>query len=115
MSRSILSLSSDVIIKISNTGEIEEFSSEAEKFFGKKYEAALNQNFVQIFIHEKSRKKAEKDISNLLKSMADSKIKMQVIAAGGKMQVAEWSASVLLNNQKKPAGVLLLLKKQSYE
>jgi two-component system CheB/CheR fusion protein len=115
MSRSLLNLSSDVIIKISNKGEIEEFNSEAEKFFGKKYEAALKQNFVQIFIHEKSRKKAEKDISNLLKNMADSKIKMQVIATGGKMPVVEWSASVLLNNQKKPAGVLLLLKKQSYE
>ena len=32
--------------------------------------------------------------------MQDGKFKMQVIAAGGKMPVVEWSVNVLLNNLK---------------
>ena len=115
MNRSLLNLSSDVIIKISTTGEIEDFNPEAEKFFGEKYEVVLKQNFIQTFIPEHARKKAEKDIIKLLKNMEDSKIKMQVIAAGGKMTDVEWSVNVLLNNQKMAAGILLLQKKPNYE
>jgi len=36
--------------------------------------------------------------------------KLQVIAAEGTLHVAEWQVNVLLNNLKKPAGIILSLK-----
>jgi two-component system CheB/CheR fusion protein len=111
MNRSLLNSSSDAIIRLSTDGKIQEFNYEAEKYFGKKREEAVNQNFVQMFVPEPVRKKTEKDISKLLHKMIDGKIKMQVISDGGNMSVVEWSVNVLLNNLKTAAGILLSQKK----
>jgi two-component system CheB/CheR fusion protein len=111
MHRLLLTSSSDVIIKLSTDWKILEFNPEAEKFFDKKREHALNQNYFQMFIPEPVRKKTEKDMKRLLNKMHDSKFKMQVMAAGGYMPVVEWSVNVLLNNQKMAAGMILINKK----
>jgi two-component system CheB/CheR fusion protein len=111
MNRSLLNSSSDAIIRLSTDGKIQEFNYEAEKYFGKKREEAVNQNFVQMFVPEPVRKKTEKDIKKLLHKMIDGKIKMQVISDGGNMSVVEWSVNVLLNNLKTAAGILLSQKK----
>ena len=58
MNRLLLNSSSDIIIKLSTDLKILEFNPEAEKFFGKKREDAINQNFIQMFIPETV---AEKD------------------------------------------------------
>ncbi len=113
MHRLLLTSSSDVIIKLSTDWKILEFNPEAEKFFGKKREDAANQNYIQMFIPEPVRKKTEKDMNRLLNKMIDSKLKMQVIAAGGYMPVVEWSVNVLLNNQKKAAGMIIINKKMT--
>ena len=110
MNRLLLNSSSDVIIKLSTDWKILEFNPEAEKFFGKKREDAVNQNFIQMFIPEPVQKKIEKDMNKLLNQMLDGKYKMKVIAAGGNMPVVEWSVNVLLNNLKMPAGMILSLK-----
>jgi len=115
MNRSLLNSSSDAIIRLTTEGKIQEFNTEAEKFFGKKREEAVNQNFIQMFIPEPVRKKTEKDIKKLLHKMIDGKIKMQVISDGGNMSVVEWSVNVLLNNLKTAAGILLSQKKLSHE
>jgi two-component system CheB/CheR fusion protein len=112
MHRLLLNSSSDVIIKLSTNGEILEFNPEAEKFFGKKLQGAVNQNFIQLLIPEPVRKKTEKEFNKLLKKMLDGKIKMQVIAAGGNTQVVEWSVNVLLNNLKIAAGMIIINKKK---
>ena len=109
--RLLLNSSSDVIIKLSTDWKILEVNPEAEKFFGKKREDAVNQNYIHMFIPEPMRKKVEKDMNKLLNVTIDGKIKMQVKAAGGKMPVVEWSVHVLLNNLKIPAGMLLITKK----
>jgi two-component system CheB/CheR fusion protein len=111
MNRSLLNSSSNAIIKLSPDGKVQEFNNEAEKYFGKKYNDAVNQDFIEMFIPETVRKKTEKDMNKLLHKMIDGKIKMQLIAAGGKIQVIEWSVNVLLNSLKKPAGILLSQKK----
>jgi hypothetical protein len=36
---------------------------------------------------------------------------MQVIAAGGNMQVIEWTVNVLLNNLKMATGMIIITKK----
>jgi two-component system CheB/CheR fusion protein len=110
MNRLLLNSSSQVIIKLSTDREILEFNHEAEKFFGKKREDAIGQNYIQMFIPEKLQKKTEKDMNILLKKMQDGKIKVQVMAAGGNMPIVECSVNVLFNNLKMAAGILLSQK-----
>ena len=111
MNRLLLNSSSDIIFELSTDLKILEFSPEAEKFFGKKREEAVNRNFVQMFVPEPVRKKTEKDLNKLLNKLPGGKFKMQVIATGGKMSEVEWSASVLQNNLKMTTGIILTSKK----
>ena len=46
--------------------KILEFNPEAEIFFNKKSEETVNQNYIQMFVPESLRKKAEKDLNRLL-------------------------------------------------
>ncbi len=70
----------------------------------------LIKDYITMFIPEKYIKKLRKDFKNLLSNMTDSKIKMQMIAAGGRQMLVEWSVNVLLNHLKMAAGLLLLQK-----
>ncbi|MDP2337306.1 MAG: chemotaxis protein CheB [Bacteroidota bacterium] len=99
--------SSDVIIKLSTDWKILEFNPVAERFFGRKRKDVINQNYFQMLIPEPKRKQAEKDMVRLLNERKEVKLNMDVIAAGGKMMVVEWSANILLNNLKKPAGMII--------
>lgn len=111
MHRLILNSSSDIIIKLSTDMKILEFNPQAEKLFGKNRKEVLNQNYIQMFVSEKAQKKTQKDLNKLLNVGQDGKFKMQVIAAGGKMIIVEWTINVLLNNLKKPAGIMMIAKK----
>jgi two-component system CheB/CheR fusion protein len=111
MNSLLLNSSPDVIIKLSTDWKIQEFNHEAEKFLGKKRVDAINQNYLQMFIPETVRKKAEKNMKKLLNEERDGKFKIQVIAAAGEIPVVEWSVNVLLNNLKMAAGMILSLKK----
>ncbi|MBN2274697.1 MAG: PAS domain-containing protein [Bacteroidales bacterium] len=112
MHRLLLNSSSDIIITLSADWKILEFNHKAEKFFGKKREDAVNQNFILLFIPEPLKKKVEKDMNRQLNQMPDSKYKMKVIAAGGNLLSIEWSLNVVYNNLKIPAGMILLNKTQ---
>ncbi|MCX6253871.1 MAG: PAS domain-containing protein [Bacteroidia bacterium] len=111
MNSLLLNSSSDVIIKLSADLKILEFNHEAEKFFGKNRDDAINQNYIKMFIPEPVRKKTEKDLKKLLNSGLDDKFKMQVIAARNRMPVVEWSVNVLLNNNKIAVGMIIITKK----
>jgi len=111
MNRLLLNSSSDVIIKLSTDLKILEYNSEAEKFFGKKREDTVNQYFINMFIPEPARKKTEKYMNEMLNRLTDGKFKMQVIAAGGNVQVVECSANVLVNDLKMAAGMIIITKK----
>ncbi len=111
INRMLLNSSSDVIIKLSNNWEILEFNPQAEKFFGKKCEDVINQNYFQMFIPEKLRERMELDMKKLLKEALNGKLKIQVKAAGGDLPVVEWIVHVLLNNMNNVAGIILSLKK----
>ena len=112
--RLLLNSSSDIIILLSTDWKILVFNHEAEKFFGKKCEDAVNQNFIHLFIPESLKKKVEKDMKRKLNQMLEGKYKMKVKAAGGKMPVVEWSVNLLLNNQKMPAGMLIINNKKGF-
>jgi PAS domain S-box-containing protein len=110
MHRLLLNSSSDKIIKLSTDWNILEFNPEAENFFGKKRDEALQQNFIRMFVPEHLQKKTEKNLNELLKKALDNKFKMQVITATGNTQILEWSANLLFNNQKLPSGIMIISK-----
>ena len=109
--RLLLNSSSDVVIRLSTDWKILEFNPEAENFFGKKHQDAVNQNYFKMFVPEPVRKKTEKEFNKLLNKRLDCKFKMQVIAAGGNMPFVEWSVNVLLNNLKMSTGMIIIIKK----
>ena len=110
LNRLLMHSSSDIIFKLSTGLKILEFNPEAEKYFGKKRENVVNQNFIQLFIPEPERKKTEKDLKKLLHNTSEEKLKMQVITEGGNIQVVEYSVNVLLNSLKMPAEMILITK-----
>jgi len=102
---------SDILIKLSTDWKIVEFNPAAEKFFGMKREDVLNRNYFQLFIPKTERKSTENNINKIQSQLLNGKLKIQVIAAGGTVQVVKCSVNVLLNNLKMAAGMIISLKK----
>lgn len=112
MNRLLFDLSSDKIIKLSPELKIVEFNTEAGKFFSKKREDMLDQNFIQSFVPEPERKRTEKELKKLFAEAQDSKFRLKVIADGDQILDVEWSANLILNDQKIPIGLILISKNQ---
>jgi two-component system CheB/CheR fusion protein len=110
MNRLLLNSSSDVIIKLSPDYKILEFNPEAEIFFGKKREEAVNQNYIQLFVPQPAQKKAESRIKKLVDKGLKGKISMQV-KTGGNEPMVEWSVIVHLNSMKKAITLILTTSK----
>lgn len=111
MHRLILNSTSDIIVKLSTDWKILEFNPEAEKFFGRKYKDAINQNYIQLFVPEHQQKKTEKEINKLLTEKVDAKYKMELIAADEKICEVEWSVNILLNSLQTATEMILIAKK----
>jgi two-component system CheB/CheR fusion protein len=109
----LINSAADVIIKLSTAWKILEFNAAAEKFFGKKGEEALNKKFIELCVPEPLQKKSEKQLQNLLEKSIQETIKMQVITAEGNVTAVEWSATVMFDNQKKPSGMIMIIKNKS--
>jgi PAS domain S-box-containing protein len=107
----LISSSSDVIIELSSDLKILEFSPEAEKYFGKNREDAINLNYIQLFVPEQAQKKSEKDLKKLMSELGGGKLKMRVTTTGGRISDVEYSATVLQNNLKIATGIILSLKR----
>ena len=112
MNRLLFDLSSDKIIKLSPELKIVEFNTEAGKFFSKKREDMLDQNFIKSFVPEPERKRTEKELKKLFAEAQDSKLRLKVIADGDQILDVEWSANLILNDQKIPIGLILISKNQ---
>ena len=106
----LLNSSSDIIIELSTEFNIQEFNSEAEKFFGKKLKDATNQKFIQLFVPETLQKKTEKEMGKLLNEAQNCQYKMHVLISEVNT-VVNWKVNVLLDDRKMPAGMILIVKK----
>ncbi len=98
----------DVIIKLSAGWKILDVNPAAEKFFNQKREAMINRNFIHSLIPEMMRKKVEKNLQNLLDKSGVEKIKLQVMDKNGNFTLVEWKVNVLLNEEKKPLGLIMI-------
>jgi len=112
MNRMLFDLSSDKIIKLSPELKVIEFNTEAGKFFNKKREDILDRNFVQTFVPEREQKRTEKELKKLFSEALDSKFRIKVVADGDQIREVEWSANIILNDQKIPIGLILISKNQ---
>jgi two-component system, chemotaxis family, CheB/CheR fusion protein len=110
INRHLLNSSSDIIIKLSSDFKILEVNSSAQKYFGKIPEEIINKNYIHVFVPELLRKKTESELKKILNKSQDTKFKMQLITAGGKLTEAEWSVIVLMDNFKVPSGMVLSIK-----
>lgn len=108
MHRLIINTSSDAIVRLSTEMRILEFNPHAEKLFGKKNKSTLHENFVQLFIPEPNQEKVTKDLNEMLKETKNCKYKTLIIASRGKIITVEWAINVLLDQNKKPAGLILI-------
>jgi two-component system, chemotaxis family, CheB/CheR fusion protein len=113
MNHLLLNSSSDVIIKLSFNCKILEFNPEAEKIFGEKSGDVINKSFIQLFIPESKQKKTEPALNKLLAEAKDNKIKMQVIAAGGKITLLEWCVNIVFDNMRNPIEMIITTKKHT--
>jgi two-component system CheB/CheR fusion protein len=111
MNRLLLNSASDIIIKLATNWKILEVNPAAEKYFGKKQEEIINKNYIHMFIPESLRKKTEDKMSKILGESQDTRFKMQVTTAEGKLIEADWSVVVLLDNFNLPSGMILSIKK----
>lgn len=106
----LLNSAKDIIIKLSTGWKILEINKAAEKYLGKKQEDVLNKNYIHMFIPESTRKETENEMNRILKESSDTRFKMQVMTSGGKINEADWSVLVLLDDYKLPCGMILSLK-----
>jgi len=110
MNQMILNTSSDVIIKVSNDWKIIEFNPAAEKFFGKKHNDTVNQNFIKLFVPNIDQKNTENDLNKLLQKGLIANYKMPVVVSGGKSILVEWTANVHLNSLKIATEMIIIAK-----
>ncbi|MGD0756012.1 MAG: chemotaxis protein CheB [Bacteroidales bacterium] len=111
MNKLLLNSASDIIIKLATDWKILEVNPAGEKYFGKNKKEIVNKNYIQMFIPEQSRKGTENEMNKILSESQDTRLKMQLITAGGKLIETDWSVVVLLDNLKVPSGMILSIKK----
>jgi two-component system CheB/CheR fusion protein len=111
----LMNSSREVIIQLSPSYEIMEFNPEAELFFGKKREEALNKTYIHLFVPLQSHKKIQKDLDKLSDIGLEGSVRMPVIAAGGKIKTLDCDVNIFRNNQKKATGIMIIQKKLNHE
>jgi len=106
----IIRSSSEIIVRLSTGWKILEFNPEAEKFFGKKQKDVINQNYIHLFVPEKNRKTTENDLQKIVQQKTETRYKMKVQTADGKLPELDWAVHLLLSNHNTPAGLILIAK-----
>jgi len=105
--RILASATTEVRIVLADDISVIDLSPEAESFFGKNREEWSGKDFVSLFVPEKYRSSAEKDIKALLSKGLSGRIKLKVLTAGGQMQVVDFFVNLSLNKLKKAEGLIL--------
>ncbi|MGC1389545.1 MAG: chemotaxis protein CheB [Bacteroidales bacterium] len=111
MNKMLLNSAPDIIIKLTTGLKIREVNPAGEKFFGKKQEEMINKNYIHMFITEPSRKDTENKMNKILNELQDTRFKMNLISAGGKLVETDCSVVILMDNFKVPCGMLFSIKK----
>ncbi len=107
----LMNTTSDIIVKLSTDWKMMEVNPAGEKYFGKKQEEMINNNYIQMFVPESFREKTKNRLNKTLDEHQDTSFKMRLRTAGDILIEDEWSVMVLLNNFKVASGILLSTRK----
>lgn len=110
INRFLLDSASEIIIKLSADLRILEVNPAAEHYIGRTLNELVNKNYTQTLLPASSRKKTETLFKKLLDESNEGTLKMKTETAGGKLIEADWAVITLLDNFKKPTGLILSLK-----
>ena len=111
MNRLLLNSASELIIKLATNFNILEVNPAVEKYFGITKKELIGKNYIQLLVPESLRKKVEAEMKKIMKELTKTKLSMNLITSGGSLVETEWNASVLLDNNKVPSGMILSRKK----
>ncbi len=108
----LYNIGSDALIIISPDFKIISFSSNAEILLGKTKEAAIGQNFINMFIAKSKHAQTEKVFSGLLEDNKGKNIKSDLIIAEGKHEITNCYIERIYNNDKMVKGIIIIIKNQ---
>lgn len=106
----LLHASLDVVIQLSLNWEIIEFNTIAEEVLGVKRSQVVNSNYIELFVPEHARDKAEQQMNQLITEKVGTKIKIPTIVARAAEREIEWTTNVIYDNLKQPAGIIITTK-----
>lgn len=106
MLKSFIQIVPSVIIGLSSNGTILEFNHEAEKLFGRKKGDVMDQNYVELFVVESSRRKVNAELKKLISGNLPDRYVNHVKAVNGNELMIEWMAHKLLDEQGKLIGTI---------
>lgn len=110
--RMCLDSTSDIFIILSDNGEINEFNSKAELFFGCKRSEVLGKNYVRSFVPKSQWAKIEKEINRLTKQGKPGKFKMPVIVDSVKEILVECNFHFLIGKLKTLKLIMMIITKE---
>jgi two-component system, chemotaxis family, CheB/CheR fusion protein len=108
MLKSFIEIVPSVIIGLSPDGTILEFNHEAEKLFGRKKSDVINQNYVELFVIESSRRGVNAELKKLLGGNLPDRYVNHVKAVEGNELLIEWMAHKLLDENGNLIGIIII-------
>jgi two-component system CheB/CheR fusion protein len=106
MLKSFIQIVPSVILGLSSEGTIIEFNNEAEKLFGRKKIDVIDQNYVELFVVESSRRKVNAELKKLLSGNLPDRYVNHVKAVNGTELLIEWMAHKLLDEYGNLIGII---------
>jgi two-component system CheB/CheR fusion protein len=97
-----------VIIALSSDGEIIEFNPEAEKFFGRKHNEVIGENYFDLFIPEEARAKVASEMKQMLLNKMPNTFENLVKSANGLQLIIQWTAHKLFNEKGVLTGMITI-------
>jgi two-component system, chemotaxis family, CheB/CheR fusion protein len=106
MLKSFIEIVPSVIIGLSPDGTILEFNHEAEKLFGRKKSDVINQNYVELFVIESSRRGVNAELKKLLGGNLPDRYINHVKSVNGNELMIEWMAHKLFDENGNLTGII---------
>jgi two-component system, chemotaxis family, CheB/CheR fusion protein len=104
----LLNASAKIIIKLSNDLLINEFNPAAEIFFGRKHAEIMDTPFQKLLTTKPLQKKTFSTLKQMLTDGSGGKLSLQMVAKDEHPIDVVWKAQVLLNNDSKVSGMLMM-------
>ncbi|MBI5642000.1 MAG: PAS domain S-box protein [Deltaproteobacteria bacterium] len=104
--RTLIQTIPSVILHLSPDGRILEFNPEAERFYGRKREDVLGEDYLELFVPEAFRGAILADIKKVQAGEPTRGFENPVIVQDGTERIVAWNVDPLLDSRGQPAGII---------